>query len=56
MVVLVEVAFHRTGGSRRMVSQGSQESEHSEGCSQLVSPQTLAEMVPCPYPTVLKVS
>jgi hypothetical protein len=53
---LVEVAFHRTGGNRRMVSQGRQESEHSEGCSRLVFPQTLAEKVPCPCPTISKVN
>lgn len=56
MGVLAEVAFHRTEGSRRMVSQGTQESGHSEGCSRSEFPRTLAEKAPCPYPTIMKVS
>ena len=52
MGVLVEVAFHRTEGSRRMVSQGTQEFEHSEGCSLWEFPQTLVEMAPCLCPTI----
>lgn len=56
MVVLAEVAFHRTEGSRRMACQGMQESARSGGCSRWEFPQTLVEKAPCPCPTIMKVS